>query len=412
MDGHQDLDRHPTARRRLGSFGVAIRRPTPQCGPFVLLKTLRAWSRLFAQGQVCSLPVERSGQWWATSLRSFAIFDRVASATLLQSYVLRAFVSHSIDENCLFRTLLAELLLLTGDPAGAQHQANAVLQIGEIPDRWRSRCLTVLANASAEGGSYNESLERIADAVESARRSDDPATLARSQLRALALFGDRAPMRAAALCSDLRAHVLLAADAHLSVQYHLIQGRIEARIGLVDVALRRLWLANALLQDEPNLALQALIHLDLSALNGVLANHEDALHNARLAFDLAEESGHTRTQVAALANAGLAQLFLGRVGEARQALIRALHRCADTWEMRIGLLDSCAQLYLAEGRLDLCEEVLSEIPNAGKDSVFSRRSWNEFLSLQTRFRLAMRRQDPTGALQVARLGTRLAGERF
>ena len=199
-------------------------------------------------------------------------------------------------------------------------------------------------------------------------------------------------------------------DTALRIRLRLTLARAEAQRGLLEAAEHHHASVAALLPSSPNDWLEGVLKLDASSIAYLRSDAKGAQRLARSALELSGISGHARTRSAALANLSFIHLNQGLLGEAQKYLEAALDRDDVVHELRMGLLDSYAQLELARGDLPACESLLDQIERRVAPNGRMRRSWYQPLFRLTRARLLLRRTQPEQAVRVLNeaiaLGTR------
>ena len=164
---------------------------------------------------------------------------------------------------------------------------------------------------------------------------------------------------------------------------------MEAKRGLFEVADRHHHAADELLKGDANRWLEGVLALDVSAVAYGRSELAKASQSATEALRAAEDSGHLRTRAAALANLATIMFASGRQADAERYFSLARPAVEQEQEVRLGLLDSYAQLKLACGDLSACERLLHEIEGEVEQSSGRRGSWYERLFRLTRARLLL-----------------------
>ncbi len=98
----------------------------------------------------------------------------------------------------------------------------------------------------------------------------------------------------------------------------------------------------------------------------------------------ANAAGFVKYQLAALANLAVTSLFGGNSGKARTLLSQVISASEEITYVRLGALDTLAQLELREGQLDPCRAVLAECSEVSAREVLPARSWYDLAHQVTR----------------------------
>jgi DNA-binding NtrC family response regulator/tetratricopeptide (TPR) repeat protein len=267
----------------------------------------------------------------------------------------------------------AELCLELGLTASATNLAKGSLGKRSINSEQRARAHKVLAIAAFYQGDVVGSVDMLRHAVASVK------DLKSCQLRALVFLTDFAvrlntePIETGlARLGDIRKAVLAAADPHLMVLLRIAVARAEARRLSPLEAQRHHLAAMALLAVEPNVWLEGLLHIDMAAIAMILSDLPTSLAHGTRAIELARESGHARTRLAAIINLSQVLTWQGEFERAGQYIDEALQSEYDNRHLRRSALDSLANLLVSKGNYDDCKRVLRGL--AGEtDGVSSKR---------------------------------------
>ncbi|MPZ17295.1 MAG: AAA domain-containing protein [Luteitalea sp.] len=163
--------------------------------------------------------------------------------------------------------------------------------------------------------------------------------------------------------------------------------------------MRHFLAARDLLIGSPNLVLSAFIGVGVCCVAALDGSLEEALSEAQTALLDAERSGQARTLIACIGNLGLITLQLGRFDEARKYIARGLEFSGHLPQVQISLLDTSAQLCLAEGDVEGAGELFARIDALASEP--TRKTWNLVNISLTRARYLLRVGRPDEALRVA-----------
>jgi DNA-binding NtrC family response regulator len=173
-------------------------------------------------------------------------------------------------------------------------------------------------------------------------------------------------------------------DAYALGALHLAVARIEGLRGHCIDAHRHLEIARRLSDQQTNEALGCSVDLVESSLELVAGN----LARCRLVvgdcLEHAESSGLSRYKVGALSNFGLVSLFSGNALLARKSFEEVLRQSAEITYVRLGALDSLAQLALFEQDTVACKKFLRACGELSALEILPSHSWYQLYHQLTR----------------------------
>ena len=242
----------------------------------------------------------------------------------------------------------------------AQVRMNGRRIVQSVQDaKLASRSASVLASQLSDDGAFAESLDLSQRAVHFAQRSGDLAQLSATLCALLERSCDRAafsgsvPLALLARRTSIRCGTPRTASAT-----HLTFGRLEARVGHFQSAIRHFNLSREVLPSKADLFLSASIDLDESSLRSLLGDVGGALDMASRAAATAELSGWSKGIVAAAANCAFFSLALGNLDTAGEFLRTALRQTFHSPSYDLALAETQARIALASGDAHAAEAIL------------------------------------------------------
>ncbi len=127
---------------------------------------------------------------------------------------------------------------------------------------------------------------------------------------------------------------------------------------------------------------------------------ESGLIYARRAGELAAESGHFRTHVAALINISQILTCRGELAEARATIDKSLQLAAGNRHLIRSAQDSLANLFICSGDYEECRKIFDELDGDFRQAGERRPHWDELTEAYTRARLAQAEGNWTSASQL------------
>ncbi len=129
---------------------------------------------------------------------------------------------------------------------------------------------------------------------------------------------------------------------------------------------------------------------------------------AQEALEVSKRSGHFRTRVAALANLGALHLGRCEFDAAADNLEEALSLASPGGEAHLALLDTCADLKLAQRDWQACEELLGRMQSTVAGLSLSHPDWHERWCILMRLRMLQQQGRRAETIGLARAGSALA----
>jgi DNA-binding NtrC family response regulator/tetratricopeptide (TPR) repeat protein len=162
-------------------------------------------------------------------------------------------------------------------------------------------------------------------------------------------------------------------------------GEIEAKRGLLDIAVRHTQLGERLLGGHENLWLSAVAANTLAAISIMRSDVQTGVRYGRIALEFARKSGAAAMHRAALGNLGNLHLRLGNFSEAIKHFEAAGAVLPTIGERENGGLDSLALVCLAQGRIDEAVGFIERIDR----SILQEADWLRYSNRHTRLSKAM-----------------------
>jgi DNA-binding NtrC family response regulator/tetratricopeptide (TPR) repeat protein len=185
---------------------------------------------------------------------------------------------------------------------------------------------------------------------------------------------------------DVRACVTRLGDAGAIATLHLCLAKLEGTRGLLSNARRHIGITRSLLLKHPNFWIEGNADLDDACIAFLASDMNSAFLFATNALRTADDSGHAATRRAACANLGHVHLARGEFEAAELHFREALRLCQPGGGSEIAILDGLAQLELAQGHFNACEDslkVIEQLERTSDSQVTYYKSW----AFRTRLRL-------------------------
>jgi DNA-binding NtrC family response regulator len=277
----------------------------------------------------------------------------------------------------------AEELLRSGDPAGAATYSLAHVT-SSVSAATRSRLLGVRGMALFEQGIVGEALSCLRDGVAAAETCTRKVHFG----SALALFSResqfQAPDEALPALSRLRQLATLIGEAEPLGALHLVVARLEACRGHCVNARRHLEISRRLLDLTPRPSSASAIELIDAGLEMYGGNLGRASRAARTGNRRAKTAGLNISLAGSLTNLGSMLLFTGQLGRAKECLSGVLSSVGGLLWIKLGALDSLAQLALLEQDTATCRALLASCEEVVAQHRLPARSWYDLAHQLTR----------------------------
>jgi DNA-binding NtrC family response regulator/tetratricopeptide (TPR) repeat protein len=175
---------------------------------------------------------------------------------------------------------------------------------------------------------------------------------------------------------------------------HNCVATFEGYRGHLDEASRHCALADSLLETDPNPWVSCGILINKGCVAILRCEFRDASRYFRAAMDGAEICGSTHMHAIALSNSAWVELLTGQFRKAEETLKTTLSNSSKIGTS-ISALDLLARVYLAQGQLDKCEEILGPV-TSGRPVQYS--TYETRWAALTRAKLLYRQGQLDGAL--------------
>jgi DNA-binding NtrC family response regulator/tetratricopeptide (TPR) repeat protein len=260
------------------------------------------------------------------------------------------------------QALLADTLQLTGDNDSAERLANSLINRKTFDLSAMSRCHIVLGTIARERRNLVSCVEHFKQAVKVANAGLDSELACWAKLRLMLAVAEQQSTEAAiGMLPDVRASVTRLGDAGAIATLHLCLAKLEGTRGLLSNARRHIGIARSLLLKQPNAWIEGNADLDDACIAFLASDVNSAFFFAMNALRATDDSGHAATRRAACANLGHVHLTRGEFETAERHFREALSLCQPGGGSEIAILDGLAQLELAQGRFNACEDSLKTI---------------------------------------------------
>jgi DNA-binding NtrC family response regulator/tetratricopeptide (TPR) repeat protein len=261
--------------------------------------------------------------------------------------------------------LRIQLLERVGKHAEARSMVASLLNSRDLVSRDRSACELVLARLDWDCAKVDSAIGLLQRSINHAKQGQDLVRTCWAQLRLLGMLRDQSGVDAAsALFTELRANAIRLGEPRLLAALHIFVGQTEAQRGSFVSAHRHTRIGLELLDGAPNLWLEATAENINFGISVLLLDVDRGFEQGRNALALAEQSGAASTIGTSLGNLGNLYLATGHLDAAIDYHRRALKFVPSGGENWNGSLESLAQVSLAQGRLDECRNLLTEIDHA------------------------------------------------
>jgi transcriptional regulator with PAS, ATPase and Fis domain/tetratricopeptide (TPR) repeat protein len=238
-----------------------------------------------------------------------------------------------------------------------------------------------------ENGQTEAGISYLQRAFADAGRSGDLRQMCLIQLKLFAVLSEQAGTDATApLLAQLRTATTRLGDAEITSALHLAIGEVEAQRGFLESAARHVSIGRQLVAGTSNLSLDAIAENTLLAIALLASDFDGAKTHSAKAVAASERTGSAKLRRAAAANTGILFFQCGEFDQAIDYLERALALLPSAGNRNNGILESLAQVRLAQGRYTDCEAFLERIESSiltEKDRTFSAHRYAEVTRART-----------------------------
>jgi DNA-binding NtrC family response regulator/tetratricopeptide (TPR) repeat protein len=295
-------------------------------------------------------------------------------------------------------SLALEIRYFLGAPLQLRAEGKKILQSRSSSKLCRARTLRVLGGQLRDEGAVRDAANRFRSAIEE-------------------LAGETAPLeRALNLCALLececdteafdasrpnalhaRREALRSGDPVVLAITHHTFGRLEARLGSYDRALRHFAMARRNLVEAPSLYLEAAVDLDESSTRSLQGEFEEAFALARSALRSAEISGWSKGIAAAATNGAFFSTILGSIDEANSYIAVAERQAFSSTNYKLALVETRAQIALAARDYTSATAILRSHDHLSQEAA----SWYSLAIAETEIRILCRQQKWLEAIKRA-----------
>jgi DNA-binding NtrC family response regulator/tetratricopeptide (TPR) repeat protein len=232
----------------------------------------------------------------------------------------------------------------------------------QTPSIIRSQAESALAAASWRDGDMNKAIRHAQSAVRLAQEAADTERIAWAHLHLFRLLIERGPLtNVLAALPDARRVVARAGIPQATAHLHICVSVLEAQMGRRHEARRHCDIAESLLQIAPNAYCSGSLLQNRGCICVLDFEFAKGLELLRRAKQLASQSGHVQTAIAAENNIAHIQLHIGDFVRARGTFRGVLDDTRVTLFTKLSAMGGSARVHLALGELDECEAALRVI---------------------------------------------------
>ncbi len=265
----------------------------------------------------------------------------------------------------------------------------------------RARCTALLAAVAWDAGELNESVLLSSRAFDLALKVGSAALTCKTGANLLERKATTGSLSAALpLAAQVRRFALRSADPQTIAFVHLVHGRMEARAGRVDFAMRHFGRCRRLLDADENLWLTSAAYIDECGVLAISGNTISAAEYARRGAALAQESGWSKGIVAAAANLAFLAVQTGDAEEADRQLAIAASQTFTSPALTCGLAETTADAAMAKGHYKEAETLLRSY----RDPSDKIPPWYTLNATKTLIRLLLKTGRPSEALSLSAKG--------
>jgi DNA-binding NtrC family response regulator/tetratricopeptide (TPR) repeat protein len=297
------------------------------------------------------------------------------------------------DADLRSRILLAYVLALTGRTSSAS--SILAFDVSKVPTPLRCQVEAALGIISWRSGDHDSAWTHLRCAVQQAYESRDMEWIAQMHLHLFRFAVDARPSEAlGVILPGTRKAVTRAGRPSLTAYLHNCVATFEGYRGHLDEASRHCALADSLLETDQNAWISCGILINKGCVAILRCEFHDASRYFRAAMDGAEICGSTHMHAIAQSNAAWVELLTGQFRKAEETLKTTLSNSSKIGTS-ISALDLLARVYLAQGQLDKCEEILGPVMS-GRPVQYS--TYETRWAALTRAKLLYRQGQLDGAL--------------
>jgi DNA-binding NtrC family response regulator len=279
-----------------------------------------------------------------------------------------------------------EIRYLLGSPS-IRADAKKILASRSASKICRARTLRILGSQLRDDGAFREAANRFRLAIEELAAEDAPYEKTLAFCALLECECDTSAFDASRPTAlQARRAALRSGDPIVLSFTHHTFGRLEARVGNYDRALRHFAMARRNLVEAPSFYLQAAIDLDESSTRSLLGEFDEALVLAKTGFESAGISGWSKGVATAAANCAFLCAVLGRVDDAESNIAFAEQQSFTSPSYQLALVETRAQIALAARDYTKASEILQSHRHLFQEAA----SWYHLSAAETEVRILCR----------------------
>jgi DNA-binding NtrC family response regulator/tetratricopeptide (TPR) repeat protein len=257
------------------------------------------------------------------------------------------------------RILLGYVLALTGRTSSAS--STLAFDVSKVPTPLRCQVEAGLGIISWRSGDHDSAWTHLRRAVQQSYESRDVEWIAQMHLHLFRFAVDSRPSEAlGVILPGTRKAVTRAGRPSLTAYLHNCVATFEGYRGHLDEASRHCALADSLLETDPNAWIGCGILINRGCIAILRCEFREASRYFRAAMEGAEICGSTHMHAIAQSNSAWVDLLTGQFRKAEETLRTTLSNSSKIGTS-ISALDLLARVYLAQGELDKCEEILGPV---------------------------------------------------
>ena len=184
--------------------------------------------------------------------------------------------------------------------------------------------------------------------------------------------------------TKLRQLASMVGDRTSLAALHLAVARVEGCRGHCMSAHRHLEIARSFTDHSDNLALQCTVDVVEASLESIAGNFSRSKTLANACLNQARAASFSKYELAAMTNLAVIGTYSGSLTKARGLLENVLPASSGLTYVKLGALDTFAQLELREGNLDACNALLTRCQITAAKDHLPARSWYDLAHQVTR----------------------------
>lgn len=280
-----------------------------------------------------------------------------------------------------------ELAYLLGDPRRVRAEARRLTEAKAATPLAKGRVFRTWAAQLRDDGQFAQALEKSRLSVQWLTQDVDAAELALSYCALLESECDNAPFEGSlATALQTRRAALRSADPVVLVATHHTFGKLEARVGNYERALRHFAMARQGLLGIDNPYWNSAVSLDESTTLMLLADVDAALRMAKIGSESATVCGWQKGVAIASANCAFISVLLGRADDARGYLAEVERQAFKSANYQIAILSTRVRLTLLEDDFTTANTLLDSLRELARNAT----PWYSLSSVETEIKALSR----------------------